>query len=92
MDLVLTDVVMPELTGPELAERLTIEAPHTPVVFMSGYIDDDYFNETLAHRPDTMLKKPFTLEELHTFVRGALDQISGSGVAVGDDVPRPPMP
>ena len=39
VDLLLTDVVMPEMHGPELAERLATSRPNLPVMFVSGYSD-----------------------------------------------------
>ena len=74
VDLVLSDVVMPGLSGPELAERLAIEAPHTPVLFMSGYIDNPFFDEELQKNPESLLRKPFTLHELQDRVRRTLDR------------------
>jgi len=73
VDLVLTDVVMPGLSGPELAERLTTLTPDTPVLFMSGYIDNSFINTHLRHHPGTLLRKPFTAAELRKRVRRSLD-------------------
>jgi CheY-like chemotaxis protein len=73
VDLVLTDVVMPGLSGPELAERLTTMTPDTPVLFMSGYIDNSFINTHLRHHPGTLLRKPFTAAELRKRVRRCLD-------------------
>ncbi len=59
VDLVITDMVMPKMTGRELIERLRKEAPHLPILCTSGY-----------HRPSTAkeetmyLRKPFTSQEL----------------------------
>ncbi len=68
VDLLLTDVVMPEMPGPKVAERFLALQPDAAVVYMSGYAD-----ETL--RPFELdagvnfLRKPFTAEELVRIVR-----------------------
>jgi len=81
LDLVLTDVVMPGLTGPELAERLAHVAPETPVLFMSGYVDDSFLGASLQHDPDHLLRKPFSAAELRRKVRLTLDHPAGTSVA-----------
>ncbi|MDH3270224.1 MAG: ATP-binding protein [Gemmatimonadota bacterium] len=74
VDLVLTDVVMPGLSGPELAEQLKALAPEVPVLFMSGYVDEDDFYEEFELRPETLLRKPFTATAVKQRVRDALDR------------------
>jgi len=68
---VLSDVVMPKLGGAELARNLAIDAPHTRIIYMSGY----------ANRPvpggrsqelGTVLQKPFTPVQLLDWIRHAL--------------------
>jgi PAS domain S-box-containing protein len=77
IDLVLTDVVMAGVSGPELAERLATVAPSLPVLFMSGYIsgyvDNPFLNSELARRPERLLRKPFSAVELRRRVRDALE-------------------
>lgn len=71
-DLVLTDVVMPEMSGPELAARLSEHDPSLPVLFMSGYPDRIDQEGTLD--PDApFLAKPFTPDGLIEAVRRVLD-------------------
>jgi two-component system, cell cycle sensor histidine kinase and response regulator CckA len=74
VDLVVTDVVMPGMSGPELAERLRRVRPKLPVVFMSGYSDRQgvWEDGTIA------LSKPFTEETLLGKVEEALAR-PGSG-------------
>jgi two-component system cell cycle sensor histidine kinase/response regulator CckA len=74
-DLVLTDVVMPELTGPELADRVQERWPGLPVLFMSGYAGS--FGGTSA-RGAHALSKPFSADELLAAVRAALDAVRPS--------------
>jgi len=73
VDLVVTDVVMPRMTGPELAGRLEGIAPTTPVLFMSGHIDNPLFSAELERRAERFLRKPFSAAELRSKVRRALD-------------------
>ena len=73
VDLVLTDVVMPRMKGPELAERLSAVSPQTPVLFMCGYIDNKAVEEQFKDRPDALLRKPFSRTELCERVRSTLD-------------------
>jgi two-component system, cell cycle sensor histidine kinase and response regulator CckA len=70
IDLLLTDVVMPKLSGPQLADALTSVEPAIRVVFMSGYAD-------AAMLPDgtsSVVPKPFTEEVLVRLVREELDR------------------
>ena len=69
--LLLTDVVMPEMAGPELAARMTELRPETRILFMSGYAEEAIAGHgALAGRP--LLEKPFAPEELLRRVRAAL--------------------
>ena len=70
--LLLTDLVMPGMSGKELAERVTRERRDTPVLFMSGYIDRDVAGEGLFADGRTLLTKPFSREELLRRVRASL--------------------
>ncbi|MEX2177919.1 MAG: PAS domain-containing protein [Gemmatimonadaceae bacterium] len=73
IDLLLSDVVMPELGGRLLAERLTLARPETEVLFMSGYTDDDILRRGLLERGQRLLQKPFTATALAHEVRSVLD-------------------
>jgi CheY-like chemotaxis protein len=72
VDLVLTDIVMPEMSGPELADRLRAVRPDVPVLFMSGYTDDAVLRQQLEKPGVGFVQKPFTPEELTRKVREAL--------------------
>ncbi|HEY7216125.1 MAG TPA: ATP-binding protein, partial [Thermoanaerobaculia bacterium] len=69
--LLLTDVTMPEMKGPELARRLRAERPATRVVFMSGY-NDERLSDGGPDSP-VCLQKPFSPQLLGETVRGVLD-------------------
>lgn len=70
-DLLLTDVVMPKMSGPELARIIRDRHPEVKVIYMSGYA-----TEEMGRRPDlsaAFMAKPFTPEELARLVRQVLD-------------------
>ena len=73
IDLMLTDVVMPEMSGPELASRLRADYPGMKVLFMSGYADDTRVQHGLSNRDIEFLPKPFTWDGLVRKVREVLD-------------------
>jgi PAS domain S-box-containing protein len=73
VDLLLSDVVMPELGGRLLAERLTATRPGTEVLFISGYTDDEILRRGLLERGQHLLQKPFTATALAHEVRSVLD-------------------
>ncbi len=75
IDLVLTDVVMPNLSGPELARRLRIQFPQIKVLFMSGYTDDAVVRHGLLEATVSFIQKPYTLQSLARKVREVLDTL-----------------
>ena len=72
-DLLLTDVVMPEMSGPELAVKLRVKHPGLPVLYMSGYTDDVLSAHELSQDATAFLRKPFGNAELITAARALLD-------------------
>jgi two-component system cell cycle sensor histidine kinase/response regulator CckA len=75
--LVLTDVVMPEMSGRELAERLSREYPTIKVVFMSGYTDDAIVRHGALSSTMTFIQKPLMPEPLLAKIRDVLDGPGG---------------
>jgi PAS domain S-box-containing protein len=73
LDLVLTDVVMPKVSGPELAGTLRAEFPHVKVLFMSGYTDDAVVRHGLLEADAPFIQKPYTPLALAQKVRQVLD-------------------
>ena len=74
IDLLLTDVVMPGMSGPELAAELRLRAPSLPVLYMSGYADSTVAPRTHLEPGSNLLQKPFTATALLRYVQRALEQ------------------
>jgi len=73
VDLVVSDVVMPEMDGPTLCGHLRRQRPELKVIFISGYAEDS-FRQHLAENEDFMfLQKPFDLKQLAAAVKAALE-------------------
>jgi len=72
IDLLLADVVMPEMSGPQLAERLRLSRPGMRVLFMSGYPDSALLLHGVLHVKEHFLAKPFTPGQLARSVAAAL--------------------
>jgi two-component system cell cycle sensor histidine kinase/response regulator CckA len=72
--LLLSDVVMPQLSGPELAKRLAKSRPDMKVLCMSGYTDDSIVRHGVLEAHIAYLQKPITPETLTTKVREVLDR------------------
>jgi CheY-like chemotaxis protein len=73
ISLLITDVVMPGLTGSELAARLTAERADMKVLFMSGYTDDAVVLRGVLTKQMPFVQKPFTILQLARRVRAVLD-------------------
>jgi PAS domain S-box-containing protein len=73
VDLVLTDIVMPAMSGRQLVEALQLEHPQLRVLYMSGYTDDEVLRRGLHDPGTSFIQKPFTAENLATQVRKVLD-------------------
>jgi DNA-binding NtrC family response regulator len=62
--LLVTDVIMPDLTGPVVAERLRFRQPDLQVLFISGFHDADLVQRFVIRRGFSLLPKPFTVDGL----------------------------
>jgi two-component system cell cycle sensor histidine kinase/response regulator CckA len=74
IQLLLTDVVMPGISGRDLAKRLTARHPHVRVLYMSGYTFNVIAQDGTLEEGISFLQKPFTPQVLTEKVREALDR------------------
>jgi PAS domain S-box-containing protein len=73
IDLLLTDVIMPEMRGQQLADELLGRFPQMAVIYMSGYTDNALDHGGVLRQGGTFLQKPFTPDEVLRRVREMLD-------------------
>jgi two-component system cell cycle sensor histidine kinase/response regulator CckA len=74
VQLVITDVMMPNMGGAELVRWLTVREPDLRIIVMSGYSDDPLVRSVEGVSSDLFLEKPFTATALIGKVRNALDR------------------
>ncbi|HMJ07350.1 MAG TPA: ATP-binding protein [Chthoniobacterales bacterium] len=72
--LMITDVIMPHMNGPELATRLAVTRPEMKVLYVSGYSDNDIGNHGVLESQIDLLQKPFTPQTLARKIRDVLQK------------------
>ncbi|MBZ5728379.1 MAG: response regulator [Acidobacteriia bacterium] len=77
VQLLLTDVIMPDLTGPVIAERLRARQPGLQVLFISGFHDADLVQRFVTAKGFALLPKPFTVSSLLRVVEESLSAAKG---------------
>ena len=68
-DVIVSDVVMPGMSGPQMVEILLLQRPNLKVLYMSGYANDALVNHSVIERGFVFLQKPFAPLELVRKVR-----------------------
>ena len=72
IDLLVTDVVMPNLSGVEMAQRLLSKYPQLKVLYMSGYTQDVIAHKGVLENDTAFINKPFSQEDLGNKIRSIL--------------------
>jgi two-component system, cell cycle sensor histidine kinase and response regulator CckA len=73
INLLITDLVMPGMSGRELSEKLSSILPNVKVLFTSGYTDDSIMRDGITETSRNFIQKPFTIEALSEKVRASMD-------------------
>jgi hypothetical protein len=73
-ELLITDVVAPGMSGPMLADRLSVLQPDLKVLFISGYDNTHMVQKYVVEKGHALLPKPFTVAALRTKIAGLLAQ------------------
>ncbi len=82
IQILVTDVVMPRLSGRELASRIAAQRPNTKILFISGYTDDSIFRHGVLEGGVAYLQKPFNLKAIAQKIREVLDgQVASTPLA-----------
>ena len=81
MDLIVTDIVMPEMGGSELAQRIRENQPEARILFTSGYTKDAVVRQSFLRDGEAFIEKPFTPAKLALKAREVLDSNNGNHAA-----------
>ncbi len=73
IDLLLTDVIMPQMSGKMLAEQLIVQRSNLKILFTSGHIDSMLTQQGIINLNRSLLQKPYTFESLHHKIRDIFD-------------------
>lgn len=69
VEVIVTDVIMPGMTGPTMIEKIIPQYPNVKVIFISGYAEDAFINNYGSERSFNFLAKPFTLKQLASKIK-----------------------
>lgn len=82
IELLITDVVAPGMSGPMLADKLTVLQPDLKVLYISGYDNTHVVQKYVVERGHQLLTKPFTVDEMQKKMREMLQPAVSSGSPV----------
>ena len=72
--MIISDVIMPEMTGLDLFELVSESSPEIKFLFISGYSDDFKINEENLYSSRIFIQKPFSSEEVFSKIKEVLDE------------------
>jgi DNA-binding NtrC family response regulator len=73
IQLLITDVVMPEMSGKDLSAQIKVLSPEIKILFMSGYTSDIIAHRGILEKDIHFIQKPFSIKDLSARVREALE-------------------
>jgi two-component system, cell cycle sensor histidine kinase and response regulator CckA len=79
IELLITDVIQPGMSGPMLADKLTTLQPDLKVLYISGYDNTHVVQKYVVEKGHALLPKPFTVEELRSKVEKMLHPVAQTG-------------
>jgi CheY-like chemotaxis protein len=85
-DLLLTDVVMPGMSGPMLADQLLAKFPGARVLFMSGFDERQVVQRYVVEKGFTLITKPFQLHNLCAAVKKAIESTHTPAVGIAEQI------
>ncbi len=88
IDLMVTDVVMPNISGGELAKQLGPSRPQMKILFVSGYAGKTVLNHNVVDLETNFLQKPYTLKQLSSKIRAALNFSPADASTAGETRPN----
>jgi two-component system cell cycle sensor histidine kinase/response regulator CckA len=72
VDLIISDVVMPEMDGPALLKKVRLRLPHVKVIFVSGYAEESVRKDIEDDQSVEFLAKPYSLDQINSKVKEVL--------------------
>ena len=75
LDLLISDVVMPEMDGPALLKKVRERLPHLKVIFVSGYAEESVRRDIEDDQSVDFLPKPYSLDQINTKVKEVLSRL-----------------
>src|SRR5690606_7467770 len=79
LDLIISDVVMPEMDGPTMLKVIREKAPDLKVIFVSGYAEESVRRDIEDDRSVDFLPKPYSLDQINSKVKEVLQRLGKEG-------------
>ena len=76
IDVIISDVIMPGMNGPEMVEKILAQYPDIKIIFISGYTEDALSKDQLDNHQVNFLAKPFSLKQLASKVKEVITPLT----------------